>query len=161
MLLRRTSSTLGHLRRASLYCWFFGIGCSCSAWAGQSVPDPVDVSPLLAQFITAHQIPGAVVVVLKGDRVVAQGAAGVRRKGHPDRVAIDDPFEIGSCAKAMTATVAATLVDGGLLRWDSTLEEMLGNAVKKIDPAWRNVTLRQLLNHQAGFTRDRVSLLLR
>jgi CubicO group peptidase (beta-lactamase class C family) len=159
--MRGTFFSIGHLQRATLGWWLFLFGCGCVASAQQSTTAPVDVSPLLAEFVAKYQIPGAVVVVLKGDQIVAQGAAGVRRKGHPDPIVIDDPFLIASCAKAMTATLAATLIDDGLLRWDSTLEEMLGAAVKKIDPAWRKVTLRQLLNHQAGLTRERYGLFIR
>jgi CubicO group peptidase (beta-lactamase class C family) len=93
-----------------------------------------------------------VAVVLRGDRIVAQGAAGVRRKDGAERVTLDDQFQIGSCTKAMTATLAAMLIEEGKLDWDSTVGGIFGDEAAGMDPAWRTVTLRQVLAHRAGLT---------
>jgi CubicO group peptidase (beta-lactamase class C family) len=62
---------------------------------------------------------------------------------------LDDEFELGSCTKAMTATLAAMLVEQGKLRWDMSLAEIFGESMGHIDPAWSQVTLLQLLHHTA------------
>ena len=80
----------------------------------------------LAQFATYIQetmesfnVPGmAVVVVQDGEVVFAQGF-GVKEAGGGDPITADTLFSIGSTAKAMTAMMAATVVDDGLITWDT------------------------------------------
>ena len=91
-----------------------------------------------------------VAAVVRGDAIIAQGAAGVRKRGDPTLVTIDDKFHLGSCTKAMTATMIATLVEEGKLKWDSTLEETFPEHRDRMKPVYRTVTLQQLLTHHAG-----------
>jgi len=89
---------------------------------------------------------------------VGQGAAGVRRAGADEPVTTEDLWHIGSCTKAMTATLAARLVEAGKLRWDTTIGECLGpvkDLGDEILPTYRSVTLRQLLSHRSGLPEDR------
>jgi hypothetical protein len=46
----------------------------------------VDLGPQLVPFIAKAQIPGMAAMVLRGDRIMAQGAAGVRKQGAPEAV---------------------------------------------------------------------------
>src|SRR5258705_13812426 len=62
---------------------------------------PADVSAALDPILKKHSIPGMAVLVLHGDRVVARGAAGVRKSGDATPVTIDDQWHIGSCTKSM------------------------------------------------------------
>ena len=89
-------------------------------------------------------------VVLRGDHIIAQGVAGVRRKGSPELVTLDDQFEICSCGKAMTATLVAMVVEEGKLNWDTPLSEIFADSEQPIDPAWKQATLWQVLTHRAG-----------
>src|SRR5207244_9735123 len=59
-------------------------------------------------------------------------------------------FHLGSCTKAMTATLVAMLVEEGKLNWITTLGELFVDTVKPMHPAWEKVTLRQVLAHRAG-----------
>ena len=72
----------------------------------------------------------------------------------PPPVTPDDPWHLGSCTKAMTATLCARLVERGKLRWTSTLAEVFPEGRDRMDPGWRGVTLRQLLAHRAGAPPD-------
>jgi CubicO group peptidase (beta-lactamase class C family) len=134
--------------------------------AGQPAPivlkrdSPRDISSTLAPIIARAKIPGAAAVVLYGDRIVAEGVAGVRKKGNDAPITIDDQFEIGSCTKAMGATLVALLVEDGTVRWDSTLGEIFGDAVPDMNPAWKSVTLQQILAHRAGLTDKHMFMLL-
>ncbi len=76
--------------------------------------------------------------------------AGLRRLGNTAQLAPGDLMGIGSNTKAMTACVAASVVDQGLLRWDSTLAQALPGLASEALPVYRNVTLRDLLDHRAG-----------
>src|SRR5215813_10233537 len=120
---------------------------------GSSVEDnaPVNVNAILQSILgRGGERFGMVAAVLRGERIVAQGAAGVRKAGTAERITLDDRFHLGSCTKAMTATLVAILVEDGKLNWTATLGELLADTVKPMDPAWEKVTLRQVLAHRAG-----------
>jgi CubicO group peptidase (beta-lactamase class C family) len=136
-------------------------GCSRAA-AQLAAADPAahlprgvtDLEPYLKAVIADCKIPGMTAVVLRGDRIVAQGAAGVRKSGSPEAVTLGDAFHLGSNTKSMTATLAGLLVDEGKLKWTDTLGELWGDDAPKMDPAWRPVTLLQVLGHRGGFSHD-------
>jgi CubicO group peptidase (beta-lactamase class C family) len=109
---------------------------------------PANLGPLLAQIGGRNHIPGFAAAVLRGDRIVAQGVAGVRRSGSKIAVTIDDQFEIASCAKAMSAMLVARLVEEGALEWDRPLPGYFPG--EHLSPDWDKVTLRHLITHTAG-----------
>jgi len=83
-------------------------------------------------------------------QVAAEAAVGHRALGHPESVRVGDRWHIGSCTKAFTATLLASLADRHLLTLDDTLEASLPALAKAMNPAYRRVTIRQLLSHTAG-----------
>lgn len=98
-----------------------------------------------------HDAPGLVcAVVTKDGGVRAIGADGVREAGREGAITPQDRMHLGSCTKAFTATLAAVLVSDGKLRWDSTVGEVFGVSVARMDEAWKPVTLEQLLRHRGG-----------
>src|SRR3954471_15802775 len=98
---------------------------------------PVNLDAIL-QAILGRGVKrfGMVAAVLRGGRIIAQGAAGVRKRGTAEHITIDDQFHLGSCTKAMTATLVAMLVEEGKLDWTTTLGELFGDTVKPVHPAW-------------------------
>src|SRR5580765_195541 len=110
---------------------------------------PVNVDAILQSILgRGGERFGMAAAVVRGERIIAQGAAGVRKRGTAERITLADRFHLGSCTKAMTATLVAMLVEEGKLNWTTTLGELY--AVKPMHPAWENVTLRQVLAHRAG-----------
>jgi D-alanyl-D-alanine carboxypeptidase len=65
-------------------------------------------------------------------------------------VNIADRFQIGSETKAMTATMIATLIEEGRLKWDETIAEAFPDWTTEINPAYRSVTLTDLLLCRGG-----------
>ena len=112
---------------------------------------PVNVDAILQAILgRGGERFGMAAAVLRGERIIAQGAAGVRKRGTGQRITFDDRFHLGSCTKAMTATLVAMLVEEGKLNWTTTLGELFADTVKPMHPAWEKVTLRQVLAHRAG-----------
>jgi len=125
--------------------------------AARDKPGPVavrDVSALIEPVLEKHDLPGMAAAVVADGRIVAIGAAGVRRRGGPERVTTDDRFHVGSCTKAMTATLCAILVQEGKLTWDTTPEQVFPDLREGFRPEFRKVTLRQLLTHRSGTPKD-------
>lgn len=105
---------------------------------------------LLATIRTRHKLPALGGAIVDRDGLRAVAAVGVRRHGSDEAVTPGDLFHIGSCTKAMTATVIARLVEAGTLNWDTTLAEVVPDLSDATDPAYRKATLEMLLTHRAG-----------
>ena len=80
----------------------------------------------------------------------ATAAAGLRQKGAPAATAIGDWLRLGSVSKAMTACMAAKLIDRGQLSWTLSLADALPDLAAGMLPAFRSVTVEQLLAHRGG-----------
>jgi CubicO group peptidase (beta-lactamase class C family) len=132
--------------------WSLTLGAESPLRADGTGKPPVDdLSSLLAESVKKHKLPGMAAAIVVGGRITALGAAGVRVRGHQERITTDDLFHIGSDTKSMTATLIAILIEEGKLRWNSTPAEVLaGHGIQHIDPAWKRVTLEELLSHHAG-----------
>jgi len=105
---------------------------------------------LLEGIRTKHKLPGLVGAIVEGDDVIAIGAAGIRKVGAPERITIDDKLHLGSCTKAMTATILARLIERGQLKWDSTIAQVFPDLAPSLNDGYRDVTLEQLFQHRAG-----------
>src|ERR1051326_2731240 len=95
---------------------------------------PVNVDAILQSILGwGAERFGIAAAVLRGERIIAQGAAGVRKRGTAERITLDDRFHLGSCTKAMTATLVAMLVEEGKLNWTTTLGQLFADTVKPMD----------------------------
>ena len=115
---------------------------------------PVDLGPLLAPIFHEAKIPGGAALILRGNDVFAAGVAGVRKRGAAEKIELGDRFHLGSCSKAMTATVAARLIDQGKLSWSTNLGTIFSGRVKKMHHDWSDVAIETVLAHKAGLPRN-------
>src|ERR1041385_2508485 len=116
---------------------------------------PVNVDAVLQSVLgRVSERFGIVAAVLRGERIIAQGVAGVRKRGTAERITLENQFHLGSCTKAMTATLVAMFVEEGKLNWTTTLGEVFAGTVKPMHPVWAKVTLRQVLEHRAGLRHE-------
>src|SRR4026207_723463 len=91
---------------------------------------PVNVDAILQSILgRGGERFGMAAAVLRGERIIAQGAAGARKRRPARRTPPDDQFHLGSCPKAMTATLVAMLVEEGKLNWTTTLGELFADTV--------------------------------
>ena len=96
-------------------------------------------------------VPGLAIAVVRGDEVVYARGFGVRERGRPERVDEHTVFAVASNTKALTATALAMLVAEGRIGWDDRATAHLP-ALQLRDPwATRELTLRDLLAHRAGY----------
>jgi len=114
------------------------------------VPSDPRVEAALAPVRDKHQLPGLIGGVLKGDRLAAIGAVGARKLGAPQPIRVTDQVHLGSCTKAMTATLIGMLVDDGKLSWGSTIRAVFPDVAAKLSSEYQKVTVSQLLTHRAG-----------
>jgi len=104
--------------------------------------------------LAASGVPAVAAAIVTRDSVVALHVAGVRRRGNPTPVTLDDRFHIGSNTKAFTAGLMGLLVDEGRVAWATTLAELFPELAATMRPEYRAVTVRDLLTHHGGLVRD-------
>lgn len=97
-----------------------------------------------------YELPALAIAASTQGQLHFSEAVGIRRLLHPEEVTSDDRFHIGSCTKAMTATLIARQVERGSLRWDLPLQEAFPELAETMHAGYRTVTLEQLLNHTGG-----------
>ncbi|MDX2234661.1 MAG: serine hydrolase domain-containing protein, partial [Hyphomonadaceae bacterium] len=95
-------------------------------------------------------LPALAGLVMRHGRVLESAAVGVRARGADVTVAGSDRWHIGSCAKAMTATLIARYVERGALDWNATVGDLLPELSSGMDRAAARITLHQLLTMTAG-----------
>jgi CubicO group peptidase (beta-lactamase class C family) len=111
-------------------------------------PAPTGLSARVAELVAEHGTPGMSALAFDADGVLDRGHAGVRALGQDAAIGPDDRFHLGSCTKAMTATVMMRLAERGELDLDATLAEAFPDLT--LDASWQDVTLWDLLRHRAG-----------
>lgn len=102
-----------------------------------------------------YRRPALAAAIVNEDSIIAIGAVGVRKVGARQKITLEDRFHLGSCTKAMTATLIAMLVEEGKLSWQTTISEVFPDLKDKILPQYREVTVEQLLYHRSGLPVDR------
>jgi CubicO group peptidase (beta-lactamase class C family) len=106
--------------------------------------------PYLAQF----GLPALAAAVVTAGRITAAGALGTRRVGTTIPITLDDRFHIGSDTKAMTALLAAMLIESGKLHWRSTVGSIFPELTAAMAPGVAGIVLEQLLSHTSGVASD-------
>jgi CubicO group peptidase (beta-lactamase class C family) len=140
-----------------------GLALAAGPLAAQAEPRPAarteaSLDEILEPIRAEFEVPALAALVLRDGEVRAIGSAGLRSRGDEARVTVDDLWHLGSCTKAMTATLCATLVAEGRIAWDTSLAAAFPELGEDLHEGFREVTLRQLLQHRAGLpanpTRD-------
>lgn len=137
------------------------LGCALAVPAGavtRAGEPPEDLAPVLEAVRAEYALPALAGAVLRGGRLAALGAAGVRKKGSREPATAGDLWHLGSCTKAMTATLAARLVEAGRIRWDARVGDALPALGERIHPEFRGATLEQLLAQRGGAPSDLLGL---
>lgn len=105
----------------------------------------------LNEVVKNGKAPGMIAAIISSEGVMAIGAAGERKAGYGKAIKTDDKVHLGSCGKAMTSTMIATLVAEGKLSWDTKFLEIFPELKEEVHPDYYHTTLWQLLTHRAGF----------
>lgn len=141
----------------------FGFAQACPAFAALPEPDAAAarlnpeklaaIDTIVADEIASRRVPGAVVVVGRGDAIAFAKAYGDRaRLPEVEPMTVDTIFDMASLTKPIAAaTLVMILIEEGKIR--------LSDPVRKFLPDWDNhgkggITVEQLLRHRAGLIPD-------
>jgi D-alanyl-D-alanine carboxypeptidase len=109
-----------------------------------------DFDAWVAALMARTRIPGLSIVVVRNGSVVRAGHYGLSNVELNVPVTEETSFKIASMSKAFTAAALMLLVEDGSLGLDDTVT----NHLEGLPPAWREITLRQLLNNTSGLSND-------
>lgn len=119
------------------------------AAADDNLVEHAQLDAQLEEIRRKYQLPAMWCGVFHLDGRKAIATTGVRRWNSEPEAQLTDPIHLGSCTKAMTATLIAQLCSEGKLRFDMTLHEIFPEDIPS-DSSWRDVTVQQLLRHESG-----------
>ena len=155
----------------AIFAWIFCLFCSTALNLAQekspsmkketkkeatepAIETSKEISDAMQALIKKHKLPGIVAGYQNIGGPLVVGVAGVRKTKTDEKMTVEDQLHLGSCTKAITATMIARLVDQKKLSWDMTIAEGLPSLHKKFDDAFHNVTLKQLLMHRGGVPKN-------
>ncbi|XZE22219.1 serine hydrolase domain-containing protein [Pirellulaceae bacterium SH449] len=125
------------------------VAYSCSNANGQGFKLDSLGTDIEAQRVTSN-LPAIGVAIVTSQGIQHLEVAGFRKRGAAEQVTKDGLWHIGSCGKAITATMMARLVQSGSLRWEQTLGETFPDLVPEMSDETRAINLVQLLSHTSG-----------
>jgi uncharacterized protein YbbC (DUF1343 family)/CubicO group peptidase (beta-lactamase class C family) len=111
------------------------------------------IAPLVEQAIAEKKLPGAVVLIGRGDRVLYQKAFGRRAvEPSPEPMTLDTIFDVASLTKVVaTTTSIMKLVEEGRIR----LSDRVSDYVPGFERYNKNgITVRHLMTHTSGLRPD-------
>ncbi len=104
----------------------------------------------LVNFQVKSKIPAVGAAVAAPGQPTQSEVAGSRSRASFDPVEIDDCWHIGSCAKAMTATLFAVHVEQGAIEWDTPVASGLADLSPDINPLWGEIPVEDILLGRSG-----------
>lgn len=117
--------------------------CATAARGGASGKS---VDDYIRHEMFERHIVGMGVAVIQRGKVTKVGAYGQASIEHGLPVRASTPFSVASVTKSFTSVAVMMLVETGNLR----LEDPIRSHLSGLPAKWRDVTVRQLLNHTSG-----------
>lgn len=105
----------------------------------------------LAGVMASQHLPAIGSAVIQAG-VMNLSILGIVKVGSPTLMTPDKSFHLGSCTKAMTATLAAILIEEGIFGWDNKLVDLMPEIT--LHPDFHNATFEMLTSHRSGLSYD-------
>jgi CubicO group peptidase (beta-lactamase class C family) len=118
-----------------------------SAAAAQNPATTAAVTDYVNSEMQLQRIPGLSVLVIQSGKILRAEGFGLANVELQVPVRPETVFQSGSVGKQFTATAVMMLVEEGRIGLEDPLTKYFADA----PPSWKNVTIRELLSHTAGF----------
>ncbi len=113
-----------------------------------------EVENLATQLVAQKHLPGLALAIVQDGKVVTLRGFGVTTAGGTDPVTTDTVFRLASLSKAFAATLSSLLVSEGAMGWDRPIINQLPAFKLRDYASARTVTVRDILSHRVGLTRN-------
>ncbi len=147
------------MKTASLFIFLAGLAASQPTLpvTGKEVPELTVYEDALRGIMQKWSIPGAALAITDGGRLVYARGLGFADRENGIPVHPTTRFRLASISKTITGMAILRLAQDGRLNLDAKFMDLIPKlpqaATPAPDPRMRQVTVRQLLQHTAGFNR--------
>lgn len=117
---------------------------------GQAPATQAQRQTKLDRIVADAKIPGLIAGSFESDGGLDLLASGIRKQAEDSRLKPSDRMHLGSCTKAMTASLIGMLVDQGKLKWESTLGDLFPDEKELMESGWASTTVDELVRHRSG-----------
>jgi CubicO group peptidase (beta-lactamase class C family) len=135
-----------NMRQARLGLLLLAVVNCCSLCAPAQPKKAQQAATLADKLRKRYHIPELAYAVVSADSILSYRVAGVQRTGSNCNARSNDHFHIGSNTKAITALMAAHLVQQGRLQWNTRFLELFPELKAHSQPAYDTITLQHLLS---------------
>ena len=139
--------TRTYFHRQTTVCAAFIALFSLSAGAQSASPVSESVSKYIRGEMEKQHIPGLALLVSRGGKILQAEGFGLANVELQVPVKPETVFQSGSVGKQFTATAVMMLAEEGKVGLDDPLTKYFADA----PASWKDVTVRELLSHTAGF----------
>ncbi len=137
----------GQLGMKVVHSLLIGLVLACSGYGQTPAPQPDRVDDFVQGEMQRQHIPGLSLLVARDGKILLAKGYGFANVELQVPVKPETVFQSGSVGKQFTATAVMMLVEDGKIKLDDPITNYLTDA-----PAtWKQVTIRELLSHTAGF----------
>ena len=136
-----------NLRRFSTCALGLTFLLTVSFSAAQNAANTSTVTDYVNAEMQRQHIPGLSLLVVKSGKIVRAEGFGMANVELQVPVKPETIFQSGSVGKQFTATAVMMLVEEGKIGLDDPLTKYFADA----PASWKEVTVRELLSHTAGF----------
>jgi CubicO group peptidase (beta-lactamase class C family) len=115
--------------------------------ADEPLPEALiaDLEKYVEKIMKQNDVPGVAMVLVRGDKVVYERGLGVKDLETKAPVTTQTLFGIASTTKSMTAIMLASLVDEGIIAWDTHLTDVLPSFALSNPEITQKITFRHTL----------------
>lgn len=112
-----------------------------------------ELETLIEEGLAQFGIPGAAVAIVQDGEIVYSNGFGVTEQGGDTPITPQTQMMIGSTGKSLTTMLMATLVDAGIMSWDTPVIEVLPQFAVADPALTQSITLRNLVCACTGVPR--------
>ncbi len=144
---------------AGMALWRCGQAAAGEA-TGPVMPKLAAYDELMTAFMREHQPPGAALAVAYHGRLVYARGFGFADVEKREPVRPASLFRIASVSKPFCAATVMQLIEQGKLKFEERVFPLLKlephlERGARLDPRWREITVRHCLQHTGGWNRDK------
>lgn len=121
---------------------------------GDITPMARGMERIAEQLVEQKHLPGLAMAIVQDGKVVSMRGYGDTGAPGGQPVNADTVFRLASLSKAFAATLSAQLVAEDAMSWDNPIVNQLPAFRLRDIPSARTVTVRDILSHRVGLTRN-------
>ncbi|NUS60723.1 MAG: serine hydrolase [Lysobacter sp.] len=106
------------------------------------------------QLVADQRIPGMAMAIVKNGRIVSMRGYGITDTKAAEPIDSHTVFRLASLSKSFAGTMTGLLVNDGVIRWDSRVNDYLPDFHLQNEYATQRLTVADVLSHRTGLSHN-------